>query len=443
MDGMEGVRPKYGTEKRLLLENMELRERLKETEETLEAIRNGEVDAIVVSGSAGEKIFSISSAETPYRVILEEMNEGALVISETGVILYCNNRFSEMIGVQPEQLTGSDLISHIGESEKSKFETLLYAGKEGRSSGVFLFQPKVNSLKYLHFSFCPLSFGGIGDVCIMAADITELKKIETELIDARENLENQVADRTEKLTATLKELTSSNEQLIFQNQINQTLEQVIYISSHNLQEPLRTISNYIHVLTEDYSGSFDERAASYLESVNEAAKRMKMQVKALLDTSRLGRGSAKVQADLNVLVRNVISDLSSMIINSGADIEVSEMPLLNVFEIEIFMLFQNLISNAIKFSRKGVHPRIKIYSEESDAYWKFSVSDEGIGIAKTHFDRIFIMFQRLHPDSEYEGNGIGLANCKKIVDLHHGTIWVDSVLGKGSTFNFTIPKNTL
>ena len=102
MDGMEGVRPKYGTEKRLLLENMELRERLKETEETLEAIRNGEVDAIVVSGSAGEKIFSISSAETPYRVILEEMNEGALVISETGVILYCNNRFSEMIGVQPE-----------------------------------------------------------------------------------------------------------------------------------------------------------------------------------------------------------------------------------------------------------------------------------------------------------------------------------------------------
>jgi len=122
---------------------------------------------------------------------------------------------------------------------------------------------------------------------------------------------------------------------------------------------------------------------------------------------------------------------------------VGEMPELNIYEIETGQLFQNLIANAIKFQKKGVPPQIQIRSKKINEKWQFSVSDNGIGIAPAHYERIFDIFQRLHNNDEYEGNGIGLANCKKIVELHHGKIWIESTLGNGTTFNFTIPQLSL
>ena len=119
------------------------------------------------------------------------------------------------------------------------------------------------------------------------------------------------------------------------------------------------------------------------------------------------------------------------------------MPELNIYETEISQLFQNLITNAIKFQRNGISPQIKISSKKINEAWQFSVSDNGIGIAPVHFGRVFDIFQRLHVNNEYAGNGIGLSNCKKIVELHQGEIWIESTLGKGTTFNFTIPQLSL
>jgi light-regulated signal transduction histidine kinase (bacteriophytochrome) len=224
---------------------------------------------------------------------------------------------------------------------------------------------------------------------------------------------------------------------------NKELEQFAYIASHDLQEPLRTVSNYMQVFEEDYLAQLDDNARTYLHAVNNATKRMSMLIKSLLDFSRLGQNTQLARADVKLLVDDMLADLGTMIKTSNTIIEVSEMPTLNVYGTEIRQVFQNLITNAIKFQRKDVQPKIKITSEQLSDKWKFSVADNGIGIAPLHFERVFEIFQRLHNNEQYEGNGIGLANVKKIIQLHQGEIWIESELGRGTTFHFTIPNLTV
>ncbi len=222
---------------------------------------------------------------------------------------------------------------------------------------------------------------------------------------------------------------------------NKELEQFAYVASHDLQEPLRTVSNYMSVFEEDYSSQLDDQAKKYIQSVNNATKRMSLIVKSLLDFSRLGRNSTRSRVDCASLVQNVIDDLQRTIDTSGAKIEVDPLPTLNAYEVELGQLFQNLVSNAIKFQPPNRTPVVRISAERVKAKWIFCVTDNGIGIAPRHQHRIFNIFQRLHAHGEYEGNGIGLANCKKIIELHQGEIWIQSEEGKGSSFFFSIPQN--
>ncbi len=275
----------------------------------------------------------------------------------------------------------------------------------------------------------------------------EKEKRAAELIIANKELQFQNEEK-EKRAA---ELIIANKELQFQNEekekranelsiANKELEQFAYIASHDLREPLRTVSNYMQVFKEDYVNQLDDKALSYLNSVNDATKRMSNLIKSLLDFSRLGNNSVLMLTDCKKLLAEVQADLESMIKSSGAVIKVSKMPEINVYETEIHQVFQNLISNAIKFRRKNTRPEIQINSVKIRNKWKFSVIDNGIGIPAAYFDRIFVIFQRLHStEEEYEGNGIGLANCKKIIQKHHGEIWVESILNQGTTFFFTIP----
>jgi light-regulated signal transduction histidine kinase (bacteriophytochrome) len=195
------------------------------------------------------------------------------------------------------------------------------------------------------------------------------------------------------------------------------------------------------VFEEDYADLLDENGRKYLHSVNVATKRMSLLIKSLLDFSRMCRNIKLTFVDCKILIDEVIADLETMIKTSKAVIEVTQMPKLNLYETEMRQVFQNLISNAIKFQKANVQLKIQIRSEKITDKWKFSVSDNGIGIAPAHFERIFDIFQRLHTnEEEYEGSGIGLAICKKIVQLHQGEIWVESVIGQGATFYFTIPN---
>jgi light-regulated signal transduction histidine kinase (bacteriophytochrome) len=222
---------------------------------------------------------------------------------------------------------------------------------------------------------------------------------------------------------------------------NKELEQFVYIASHDLREPLRTTSSFVELFQKQYHGKLDEKADKYLSYISQASDRMKTLINDLLDYSRIGSKKELEQVDFNVMLEGVLSDLGIAVREAGAEISTDKLPVINVYATSIKQLFQNLIANGIKFRKNDVIPKIKIAAQKCKGFWHFSFTDNGIGIDEKHNERIFLIFQRLHNRSEYEGSGIGLAHCKKIVEMHGGKIWVESKPGEGSVFHFTILKN--
>ena len=220
---------------------------------------------------------------------------------------------------------------------------------------------------------------------------------------------------------------------------NKELEQFAYVASHDLQEPLRTTAGFVKLLQKQYHGKLDDKADKYLTYISEASDRMRVLIKDLLDFSRIGKKGALEKVDCNIVIQEVLTDIMAAIQESGANINYTQLPEINGYFTEIKLLFQNLLINAIKFRRQDVKPQIKIVAKKTTDCWEFSISDNGIGIEQQYSDRIFDIFQRLHTRSEYAGSGIGLSHCKKIVELHRGKIWVQSIPGEGSTFYFALP----
>jgi len=242
-----------------------------------------------------------------------------------------------------------------------------------------------------------------------------------------------IAVRHTTLDNELKKYTS---RLEYQNS---ALKQFTYVASHDLQEPLRTVSNFVELLRQQYQGKLDENADHYLRFISEASTRMSELVKGLLDHSLIGGDKELVTVDCNKLLEAIQKDLAAAITETNTSFNIGELPQLKGYKTELRLLFQNLISNAIKFCKPGTTPKINISAKEENG-WTFTIRDNGIGIADNHKEKIFLIFQRLHNKNDYEGTGIGLAHCQKIIELHGGKIWVDSQPNKGSTFYFNIPN---
>ena len=220
---------------------------------------------------------------------------------------------------------------------------------------------------------------------------------------------------------------------------NQELEQFAYIASHDLQEPLRAITSYTQMLAKRYRGQLDAKADTYIDFIIDGAARMRQLIQDLLAYSRVGRRELKFQStDCNLLLGQVIQDLQVAIADCEAEVTYEFLPSVMADTTQIHLLFQNLISNALKY-RNETPPKVKISAIPQDDCCQFAIQDNGIGIEPEYADRIFVIFQRLHTSDEYPGTGLGLAICKKIVERHGGKIWVKSQLGKGSTFYFTLP----
>ena len=256
---------------------------------------------------------------------------------------------------------------------------------------------------------------------------------ENKLIENNGLLAQEVSTRKE----AEKKLQHYNLQLKLKNR---ELEQFTYVASHDLQEPLRTITSYADLLDKEYANTLDERGHKFLKYVLSSSQRMKKLITDLLDYSRIGRHQTMETVDCNILLQEVLDDMASSIAENKVQIQFSNLPMVSAFASNLKMLFQNLLGNAIKFHKPGVLPVISIGIVPDETYWKFVIEDNGIGIEEKFQENIFAIFNRLHVRSEYEGNGIGLAHCKKIAELHEGTIWVESKPGEGSKFYFTIPK---
>ena len=226
---------------------------------------------------------------------------------------------------------------------------------------------------------------------------------------------------------------------------NQDLEQFAYVASHDLREPLRTISSYLSLIERRFGERLAGDGVEFLAFARDAAKRMDQLVLDLLDFSRIERKGAAIEpAEAGPLVDEALRYLASLIAETAATIEVSEAvgaAWIKADQSQIVRLFQNLVSNALKYRADGRPPHLRIGCVRRGRMWEFSVEDNGIGIEPQYFERIFGIFQRLHAAGKYEGTGIGLAVCKKIVERHGGEIWLTSRPGHGSTFSFTIPAS--
>jgi signal transduction histidine kinase len=220
---------------------------------------------------------------------------------------------------------------------------------------------------------------------------------------------------------------------------NADLEQFAYVASHDLQEPLRMVVAYTQLLTERYRGKLDENADKFLGYAGEGALRMQILIQDLLAFSRVGRnGTTSGSVDCGTVMEEALQALATAIQESAAVVTYSELPAVWADRTQLAQVFQNLIGNAIKFHGKET-PKISVRAEKTAQQWLFSVSDNGIGIAPEYADNVFVIFQRLHTRTEYAGNGIGLAICKKIIERYGGKIWVQPQAGPGSTFQFTLP----
>jgi signal transduction histidine kinase len=253
----------------------------------------------------------------------------------------------------------------------------------------------------------------------------------TETLVSRDELMGEIAERKRvesELRKTLVELERSNAEL----------EQFAYVASHDLQEPLRMVSSYTQLLERRYKDKLDGDAHDFINFAVDGAKRMQQLIDDLLTYSRVGtRGKPMKPADSQSVLNATIANLSVAIQESGAVVTYDPLPLVMADEIQLVQLFQNLIGNAIKF-HGDKPPRVHVSAKQNGNRWVFSVKDNGIGIDPQYFERIFLIFQRLHRE-EYPGTGTGLAIAKRIVERHGGQIWIESQPGKGSTFYFTMP----
>jgi light-regulated signal transduction histidine kinase (bacteriophytochrome) len=220
---------------------------------------------------------------------------------------------------------------------------------------------------------------------------------------------------------------------------NEDLEQFAYVASHDLQEPLRMIHNYVELLGERYRTQLDGNAHEFIAFALDGAKRMQQLIHDLLAYSRVGtRNKELVPTDSAQVLAASLSNLKVAIEEARAEIRHDDLPEVMGDPVQLTQLFQNLIGNAVKF-RGEAPPQVDVRAQRKGSEWEFSVRDNGLGIAEQDFHRIFVVFQRLHGGDKYPGTGIGLSVCKKIVERHGGRIWVESKPGKGATFRFTLP----
>lgn len=371
-----------------------------------------------------------------------------------------------LLDVQMAGMNGFETATLIRQRDRSRYTPIIFLTAVGKTDTEIFQGYAVGAIDYLLKPFTPAVLRSKVSVLIDLYRKTEQIKqlneelsrraMELETVNFMLKSENEVRKRTEeelrrseevlkKLNLTLEERvlerTASAEERSRQlAQSNEELERFAFASSHDLQEPLRTMGNYLQLLERYSADKLDEESKQYITAAVKCAARMRNLINGLLDYSRLtGKKHAFQSVDCNKLLEGVLAQLKGTISQSGARIEIQSLPKVQGEPLLLGQVFQNLIVNSLKFCKDRT-PVIQIGAEKGEGEWLFWVKDNGIGIERRFFQQIFRLFQRLHGQEDYPGAGLGLAVCKKTVELHGGRIWCESEVGKGSCFYFTISE---
>jgi PAS domain S-box-containing protein len=365
-----------------------------------------------------EKTKQVIEKEEKYRFLLQNMREGILVIGHDWKYIFANNSVIDRSIYSSEDLLGYTMMEkHPGIEKKEIFTTLKHCMEQRRAQVLEYHYTFPDGLKgWLEMSIQPVPEG----LLILSIDITDRKKAAKEIEQVNKKLEKKAV-----------ELEVSNNEL----------KRFAFVASHDLQEPLRMITSFLNLLEKRTHGQLDDTTKKFIFFAIDGAERMRNLVQDLLEYSTVGANKEDFTVtDINDVMKYIKRVLEINLKQKNALLIVDPMPIVTVNKTLIGLLFLNLISNALKY-HGPLPPEVKVGCYENEAETIFYVQDKGIGIDAKFFDKIFIIFQRLHTKDQYVGTGMGLAICKKITDIHHGNIWVESAIGMGSTFYFSIPKH--
>ena len=360
-------------------------------------------------------------SEEKLRTMFESMRDGIVLTDTKGTIVEVNDATVKMHGyTDKKQIIGRNGIELVAERDRARVMEAAVKQSKGETPKEIAEIHTLVRVDGTEFesessrSILRDSAGRVIGFIAVERDVTERKHMQ------------------EQLQRTLEELKRSNTEL----------QQFAYVASHDLQEPLRMVSSYVQLLSRRYKGKLDSNADEFIEFAVDGSNRMQIMIQALLSYSRVGtRGKPPEPTDCENILDQTMKNLQTAITEKNAEVTHDTLPTIMADGVQMVQLFQNLIGNGIKFQQEGQRPHVHISVEDTGADWMFSFRDNGIGIDPEFKERIFVIFQRLHGREKYPGTGIGLSVCKRIVERHGGTIWVESEPGKGATFKFTMPKH--
>lgn len=419
------------TTEQLLARIADLENQLEESEQLIEAIKAGEVDAFAVKTEDQPEIYTLQSGDYAYRVLIEQFSEGAVNLTEDGLIVYTNTYFFELLGLSYEKTVGCYFPEFVDKDSKEKFFALFKQALNNGSSKGEIDLCVGETLTPVYISLTSLQ-PKLDTVGMIITDLSEKKKNEEVILKYQHDLEQK------------------NLQLL---QTNTELDSFTYIASHDLQEPLRKIKTFTSRIIDTTNEALSENANEYFKRIVSASDRMQTLINALLDYSRTNTSKIALEkTPLKNIISQVKNDLQELLEENKAVIETGELPALNIVPLHFNQLFSNLIINAVKYRKPLVPPKVIITSEVAEAdeipgttslphnkYYRICFADNGIGFEQKYAAKIFELFQRLHSRFEYEGTGIGLAICKKIVQNHGGIIQAYGEPGVGATFIIYLP----
>lgn len=354
------------------------------------------------------------------RAFVESTDDLVTEVDAQGRFIYVNSAALQVLGLAPGECPGLSAFDFTHPDDRERTRQSFERWQRDRVTHASLENRQVSrdgSVRDTLWTVNP-QYGSNGEFLSMwsiARDITELKRTEKALLESNQELARS----------------------------NQDLEQFAYVASHDLQEPLRMVAGFTQLLQLHYGEKLDDDGREFIRYAVDGATRMQRLIQDLLAYSRVGsRGNPFRDVDCEGVLKQAMANLEAAFGESGATVEHEPLPRVAGDGSQLVQLFQNLLANAIKFH--GPEPTaIHVSAREVEGAVQFSVRDNGIGIESRFFDRIFVIFRQLHSKSKYAGSGVGLAICKRIVERHGGRLWVDSELGHGSTFHFTVPRRTV